>query len=212
MAPPRENSPFRLMVEGEEDKHAILHLVMRHGVDWEKDLKKLPYVFAAGSDEEILMGIQSAAKTYVRLGVVIDADESAADRFKQIGGRLKAAGIAVPDSPESVGVVVPGLRPDSRLGFWVMPDNQSTGSIEHFVTRLVPRGDGCIAHAEQATAEAKKLGAPFKNPAKANIHTWLAWRDPPGLSFGRALTAKELMHDSPDALRFVDWFKRLFLQ
>jgi hypothetical protein len=46
---------------------------------------------------------------------------------------------------------------------------------------------------------------------KARIHTWLSWQENPGLPFGTAITAAYLSHDSPEALKFVAWFKKLFL-
>jgi len=46
---------------------------------------------------------------------------------------------------------------------------------------------------------------------KSTLHTWLAWQETPGLPFGTALRAEFFRHDTEDALRFVAWFRRLFV-
>lgn len=58
------------------------------------------------------------------------------------------------------------------------------------------------------------MGAPLpeKDISKGAIYTWLAWRDPPGMPFGTALTARVLRHDAADAAAFVAWFHRLFVE
>ena len=57
------------------------------------------------------------------------------------------------------------------------------------------------------------MGAKFpkKYFSKAQLHTWLAWQAEPGMPFGTALTAACFASDTPKALDFVNWFKRLFL-
>ena len=50
-----------------------------------------------------------------------------------------------------------------------------------------------------------------KDQIKGRIHTGLAGQADPGLPFAPALTARILGHDSPEALRFVSWFQRLFV-
>lgn len=45
---------------------------------------------------------------------------------------------------------------------------------------------------------------------KADIHTWLAWRDPPGRQLHDAVKQRILRPDSPHAAPFVRWFRRTF--
>jgi hypothetical protein len=99
-----------------------------------------------------------------------------------------------------------------RYGIWMMPDNLTAGALEDFLQRLVPAGDSCWQHADTSTKQARQLGAPLKENdcTKGAIHAWLAWQDPPGRPFGTALSASILKHDSPEALEFVSWFRRLF--
>lgn len=44
-----------------------------------------------------------------------------------------------------------------------------------------------------------------------HLHTWLAWQERPGIPFGTALEAQVFRHDTEDALRFISWFNRLFV-
>ncbi len=70
----------------------------------------------------------------------------------------------------------------------------------------MPRVNDCIdtiPSAEKKFADA--------HMAKAQIHTWLAWQENPGLPFGTAITAKFLDADRDQAGILINWLKRLFL-
>jgi hypothetical protein len=210
--PPAEESPFRLMVEGVTDMFSIVHLLSRHTIDWDKD-PNAPYIQDMHGIDNLIPAVSVAAIGYRRLGIVVDADDTAhVNRFEQLRGQLGQRGIALPPAMDRDGLVVPGYRPGWRVGVWIMPDNESSGFIEDFLGQLVPEDDRCWTHATQATEDAKKLGAPFKphELTKSVLHSWLAWQDPPGLRFGEALAKRILGHDSDVALRFVRWFKKLF--
>ncbi|MCX6359333.1 MAG: hypothetical protein NT029_05995 [Armatimonadetes bacterium] len=60
------------------------------------------------------------------IGVVLDADsdESVISRFVRVRGDLAAGGLALPDRP---GALAPG---PPRTGIYVMPDNESPGTLE----------------------------------------------------------------------------------
>lgn len=45
---------------------------------------------------------------------------------------------------------------------------------------------------------------------QAVLHPWLAWQQRPGLPHGLAITSRYFRHDSPVALIFVEWFRRVF--
>jgi len=210
--PPAQTSPFRLLVEGPDDLHSITELLQHHGYDWNSPFT--PYVHDSRGIDPLFAALPPALKTYVRLGVVIDADLSASNRWARMEAILKAGGIAAPTGPSEHGLVLslPGTARLERFGIWIMPDNKAAGVLEDFLARLVPAGDPCWQHAEGSTKQARILGAPLKpnDHTKGAMHAWLAWQDPPGRPFGTALNARILGHDSPEALDFVDWFKRLF--
>jgi hypothetical protein len=207
-----ENSPCRLLVEGSDDRHCILHLMKRHNVDWSSAAPMLPYVHDCGGFSPLLASLRVSAKTYCRLGIMVDANADMRGRWIQVKDGLGRAGVTLPESPRADGVVVPGMYPDWRVGVWLMPDNERPGQLEDFLGKLVPPNDTCWAYAAEAARRARGLGARFvdKDFPKAGVHTWLAWQETPGLPFGTAITAKYFGVDSPEALRFVAWFNQLF--
>lgn len=209
-----EKSAHRLLVEGKDDLHTVIHLVRRHDLDYDNPPEGLPYIHATDGYPALLEALSVAAKSYKRLGVVIDADLDPKARWNEVRHRLKTVGIEMPESSNPCGSVVTGIAGDRRVGLWLMPDNSQAGTLETFLSRLVPPGDACWPHAEASTKEAKRIGAkyPDKYFSKAHIHTWLSWQEEPGQPFGTAITSACFRTDTTDALAFVAWFKRLFLE
>jgi hypothetical protein len=101
-----------------------------------------------------------------------------------------------------------------RFGVWLMPDNKSSGSLESFLQYLVPAASSKVwDFAKSSTHNAKvNAAAPYRaaHLDKANIHTWLSWQDPPGESFGIAITRHILNPQCPEAKTFATWFCDLF--
>ena len=146
--------------------------------------------------------------------VVLDADLSAEDRWASVEQALTLAGYQPPPAPSPGGTILRSATRDDRCaGVWLMPDNQSKGKLEDFLAQLIPAGDPCWPWAQKATEDARvRHAAPFaeKGRIKAEIHTWLAWREAPGQPFGTAITARAFAHDGALALSFVAWMKALF--
>ncbi|MBI3269005.1 MAG: hypothetical protein HYZ53_08280 [Planctomycetes bacterium] len=212
MRGPGSKSPHRLLVEGPDGQHSVLHLLRRHGLNWEDMSQTLPYVESTGGISELLEALPVASKTYDRLGAVLDADLDLHATWEKLASRLRKIGLAPPGQPDSSGTIMDGYRAGSKLGLWVMPDNQGAGTLEHFLQRLVPAGNAWWEHSVQATERAIGLGAPLKlgDRRKGELHAWLAWQETPGMPFGTAITAHVLGSSSPEALAFVAWFKSLF--
>jgi hypothetical protein len=210
---PKSGSPFRLVVEGEDDKHATLNLLRARGYDWDLEGVARPYVHPAGGVDEALQAIEPGHKTYQRFGLVIDADLEPSNRWQSIRDRLVRLGYEVPLSPPSEGYVAVHTKQSlARVGVWLMPNNQNAGTLEDFLSYLVPQDDPCWGHATASTHAARSLGAGLKekDALKGILHAWLAWQDVPGRPFGVALSARFLSPDSPRADTFVAWFNRLF--
>jgi hypothetical protein len=214
---PPKDSPFRLMVEGKDDEHAIIHLLLRHGYSWEWPQEwPCPYVHSTNSVDELLKRemVTSAIKTYWRsgrrLGLVLDADDKGPARWASLRDSFALEGLDLPPQPERDGTVLEG--PDGRrIGLWLMPDNTVAGALEDFLLTLIPEGD-LRQHAEASTVKARTLGSlPAKDHSKGVVHAWLAWQREPGLPLGIAIKGKFLGHESPLASRFVGWFQRLFV-
>jgi hypothetical protein len=208
-----EESPYRLLVEGSDDQHSVLHLMARHGFDWNDSSAPRPHVLSAGSVDRLLESLPVTLKSHQRVGVLVDADASPASRWAQLRDRALRAGVRLPETPEPEGTIISGPLPGSRIGFWLMPDNSAPGTLEVFLGKLVPESDSTWAWANEAAREARQRGARCReiDRPKSRLHTWLAWQERPGIPFGIALQAQVFRHDSEDALRFVAWFNRLFV-
>lgn len=205
----------RLIVEG-LDKHVVIQLLARHGACWGDERRlpdpRLPYVSTAdGVDPAIEQAGLAVKQGYARLAVVLDADADAGARWQALSDRWTGAGLpAAGELPR--GGWVHDLPDGRRFGAWVMPDNHLPGSLEAFLARLIPDGDPCWPWAAEAVEEARRRQAPLRDVDidKARIHTWLAWREKPGKPPGTAILAGYFGHDTPLALQFVAWFRRVF--
>jgi hypothetical protein len=207
----------QLYVEGENDKHAIKHLLKKYEIDL--DLKPLPREFPEiGCKSTVqnllkLMVVAISGSRFRSVGFVLDADEPLEKRWDDVRGRLREAEVEnVPDTPPADGFIGRAPLYQAQVGVWLMPDNQQDGKIENFLRMLVDENDSLIGHAQSATGTARQLGATFKDAdeIKAVIYSWLAWQEEPGHPFGRAIAKRYFRPDRPIAAKFVSWFRRLY--
>jgi hypothetical protein len=199
-------SPYRLLVEGPDDLHSVIHLMARSGFNWDDESTVRPFVSPEGGVPKLLRSVPVALKgNYKRVGVILDANSSLVDRWAQIRNLAVRADVVLPESPQPEGTIVDGRQPGSRVGIWLMPDNSSPGALENFLSQLVPAEHPVWVYADEATVEARQRGARCleKDHVKSVLHTWLAWQEEPGLPFGTALKAGIFEADSENARRFV---------
>lgn len=205
-----------LIVEGEDDKFAVIMLMAEY-IAWGNERKDWPVVVApCGSYTVVLkpgyISAQIKSREIEIFGLLIDADDEFDTRWNKIRNQSKPFFPDIPEALPPEGLVLQNDE-GKRLGLWMMPDNRSHGMIETFLCLLVPADTAAIWDlSKHAVEEARKAGAKFKecHRDKANIHTWLAWQEPPGESFGRAIMKNILNNRSPHALPFVEWFRRLY--
>ena len=206
-----------MIVEGGDDRHSVIGL-MRAYIPWPDAEPEWPVVIDLGkSDSEILA--TGYITTYLKapglesLGVVLDADENpASSRYQRLHDLCQGMFPQIPRELPIDGLIVKNDE-GKRLGIWIMPNNESGGSLETFLVQLVPDGDGplwkhvldCIHVAIECGAECREC-----HLDKAKLYTWLAWQDPPGRSPGIALTKKTLDPHSSHAATFVEWFRKLY--
>ena len=214
MMPQRMERPT-LRVEGADDLHTVLHLLILHGFDYDNRSDSLPEIKESGGVNKLLEAIPTGVKlsTQRPIGFMLDADMPLANRWREVRGQLEKAGVDAPEWPPSEGFVGTSGRYKSRVGVWLMPDNEHDGMLESFLQTLIKEDDFLVRHAESATDQARDLGAAFAevNRLKAVLHAWLAWQKEPGLPYGSAIRARFFQrHDSPAAERFVAWFRRLY--
>lgn len=213
--PPRENSRYRLLVEGSDDKFTVLNLLTEYGYDWNDNSIIRPYVVDCGGKDVLLQqDLPGAVKgnSYDQIGVILDADEDCAERWTDCKNALSEFGVDFPDTPSGGGSIFRGKKDSQRVGIWLMPDNSEKGILEDFVSTLVPPDDKLWPMAEAAVQDAADTVKTFSEAkrAKAEIHTWLAWQEEPGMPLGLSISVKVLTKGGPLAESFVKWFKDLF--
>ena len=207
----------QLWVEGTDDDHTIRHLLIRHGVDYDHKpwLVWIPSIEQAGDKDKLLQTVERSvrASTNRAVGFVLDADSSLLDRWRSMLSRLRGVGVGAPGDIPLQGFVGESQTYRTRVGVWLMPDNQQEGTLEDFLRTLVEEEDLLLPHAQESTTQAKRRhGANYRNvdEKKAVLHAWLAWQSEPGLPYGTAIRARYFRQDSPVAERFVAWFRRVF--
>lgn len=222
----------RLLVEGDTDKRIIPQLIAANGIQWE--------IKISGKKKEFIVGIMESKgyenmtsewiETQIQtleisslvdgqsiLGIIVDADYSAQQRWQSICDRCSEtrtlSNIDWSEYILSEGFITQ-VESGLKLGIWIMPDNQAEGTIETFLAYLVPEGeaDSLWRYTQEAVKTAQDLNAPFKEKHidKAKIHTWLAWQDEPGQQLHGAVQQKILDPKHPRSKPFVDWFRRLY--
>ena len=207
-----EGARSTLFVEGEDDRHAIEHLLLKRRM--RKEAEWFPALKPVGSVEELLATVEDAvmAGTGDIVGFVPDANGSPADRWHDVARELAKTGMKPPNTAPGEGYIDFCDLYRTRVGVWVMPDNKRPGAIEEFLLALIDPADPLLDHSERAAAEALALGAAFPESTrkKAELRAWLAWQENPGFPYGRALARDYFDSDRSAADPFVDWFTRLF--
>lgn len=207
----RSPPPRVLLVEGSNDLHVVAHI---------SDRKSLPHNFCiinSRNVDKLLDAIEVEADVPGRqvMGIVLDADESPADRWRDVTERLNRLRqeehfslSELPEQPTSAGTIVDGTL---RVGIWLMPDNKSTGELEDFVATMIPDTDPVWPLSEQYIDDIPPEHRKFKchKAQKAKVHAWLATREYPR-PMGRAIEAKDLDISVASAATFADWLRELF--
>ena len=206
----------RLIVEGQDDLFSVVGLMRAH-VNWPQELSSAPVFIDVGKSvseilEKVYLTTMLKSPEINTLGIMLDADDNPAGRYQSFHGICKGEFPSLPERLNSSGVIVENEY-KKRLGFWIMPDNESPGYLETFLKTLVPdQSEDVWNQAVGCVREAKPKGAPYReiDIPKVNLYTWLAWQDPPGQSPGLALTKKILDPKSTKAAPFVAWFRQLY--
>jgi hypothetical protein len=208
-----------LLVEGEDELHVLGHLLDRHSIRCARfERSRIPQSLITIKDEtgfETLrdeLGVYLAFGEQERLGVVIDADQSAARKWQSLRDVLRQAGYSsLPVRPDAQGIIVE--QSDMKtVGIWIMPDNAHPGALEDFVGSLIPVDDVLWPRARNPVNRIPQSDRrfPANQVSKAHIHTWLAWQERPGTPMGSAIHERWLDADAPPAQRLIAWVRTLF--
>ena len=204
----------RLLVEGPNDGWVLAELMQANGVPWPRESEPVDIKpFGTNTPTKTRVVAQLRAANLRILGVVLDADDDAAATWIKVRSWFSESFHDLPEELPANGFVSSPNESEITLGVWIMPDNQSRGMLETLLMFLVPDDqDPLLKFAATVRDEALKLGAPFKkvHEDKAQIHTWLAWQDEPGLRLYEAVQKGVLDPTSPHSKPFVAWFRKLF--
>ncbi len=203
-------------MEGATDKHVIPYVMEANGVTWPEPPNHPVDIEAWGGVDDFLKpeAINNAVKAPGReaLGVVLDANGDAAARWDQLRALCGTEFPGLPDRIPAGGLeVTHSLGP--RFGVWIMPDNRFEGMLEDLLVRLIPDHSSDLYEvARNCVIEAQSNDAPFRDVhgRKAELYTWLAWQDPPGLRLHEAVNRAVLDPTRPQSRPFVNWFRGLF--
>jgi hypothetical protein len=205
-----------LLVEGKQDLRVIPELIEANGVPW--GTKKNPIVFIRDYDgypdlvNSDVLQAELQASGLSSLGIVIDADENASQRWASL---RNAASRLIPDLPISLpkNGLIHNTAKGVAFGVWIMPDNNTSGMLETFLSYLIR--DDCLDIwnlAKTSATAAQKSGAIFSDAhkIKAEIYTWLAWQNPPGRQLHQAVMERILDPSHNLGASFIKWFRDLY--
>lgn len=176
------------------------------------------FVLMAGGYDKALVALQEALdnSSLTNIGLVVDANETGASaRWQAISNILLEKvpeEVVAKTSLEANGVVITGENLPI-IGIWIMPDNQSTGYLEHFVAGMVPSDDRLWRYAEETIQNLESEGLARFSPIKrqkALLHTWLSWQADPGRPLGLAVEMGYLDARSQAIDGFAQWFQQAF--
>jgi len=213
-----------LLVEGTDDLHVLAHIFKAHGFEGkitirdqegvDKVKKRLDEKFFENLLEDLAVELKGSE--VVALGIVVDADFDLSARWQSLANRLKDLKYQdVPDLPKPHGTICEG-EDLPKIGIWLMPDNTLPGMLEDFVKLLVPdEQKELLQKAIEAVdaipqKERKFVTENSDKTSKAQIHTYLAWQERPGVPYGVAIREKFLKADSPQTINLIAWIRELF--
>ena len=196
-----------LLVEGQDDKHVVLHICQQHSY-------QSPCISDKDDVDQLLKSISTELKVSGRtaVGILVDANDDPQARWASIKGRLLKVGLTIPESPDPCGTIIEDTEDLPRVGIWMMPDNDRKGYLEHFIEKMIPADDSVWPLSQQYIEGIPQKHRRFKERRiqKAKIHAWLAARERPGLFMGQAIKAKELHTSGELVTNFTTWLQKLF--
>ncbi|HEX4420404.1 MAG TPA: DUF3226 domain-containing protein [Kofleriaceae bacterium] len=206
--------PRVLIVEGKGERFVLPELLELAGIAWPKGNEPVRIEDQDGIANILAPAFLTAtfkASGVTAVGIVVDANGDPAARWAQLRARLAESVLGLPDALPPAGLVHE-VAGKPRVGVWLMPDNVRAGMLETLLLALRTGYPALHDHAQAATAQARSLGAPFRDAhrEKAELHAWLAWQDPPGRQLHDAVRANVLPPAPLVTDGFVAWFRALF--
>ena len=205
--------PKLLLAEGKDEQYLLPELLELAGIPWPKPH---PVQIHRTDGVDSLLDLDEIEAIYldptrVAIGLVVDANGDIGGRWRHVRAMLASIAPGFPEELDRAGIVHQEEN-GPRLGVWLMPDNVRAGMLETLLLAIRKDGRALWAHVSTSVEEARAHGATYRDPHrdKAELHTWLAWQDPPGQALGTAAKAHHFDVQSPSFAPFVSWFRRLF--
>lgn len=220
-----------ILVEGPDDMHAVAGFFRKDGLTkriggganelnlvWSGNGASVD-IHTAGGDSKVqdfkeTLNKLNVFKSAEAVALIVDADDNFAGKWVSIKTKLQSDGYNIPYELDKCGGVF--AAPKDRMpqiGVWIMPDNSGSGMLETFLSYCVREGDGVWNEAESKTADIKERYAEeqrFKDVHldKAKMHSYLAWKEPPGIPLGQAIVKGVLDNNAELAQYFMGWISR----
>ena len=215
-----------LLVEGQDEKHVILHLCERSSSIAVKRIpnneygklyigSSLPFYlveFPGGVSQFVnSIGLLSDSSGRQTIGFVMDANGDLMGRWNLIASQLGNRGINIPTSPSLAGTIIPTHKGKPQVGIWLMPDNKNTGEIEDFLVEMIPAKDPIWPLSNQYIEGIPETNRKFdpEKARKAKFYSWLASRKEP-FRMGAAIGSGDLNDNTSLSNTFLTWIMDLF--
>lgn len=204
----KEKYTRKLLVEGNDDQRIIWALCERFNIPEIFD------VIECGGIDKLYESISLRFKqtNIETVGIIIDADTNLNDRWTSIKNLLSDQGFNVPENLPKEGLIL--SNDNVKVGVWIMPNNDTNGILEDFISFLVPKDDKLlpIVDATLTEIESRKLNKYSTiHKSKAKIHSWLSWQEEPGTPMGLSITKRYLTTDNENCNQLVSWLQRLLI-
>jgi len=197
----------KLLVEGQNDMHVVSALCEKYQI-----IENFDIIDCEGVGNVIRqIGTRLKGYNINTVGIIVDADTDLQTRWNSLYSTLTGIGFIVPKKFPEEGLIVENET--QKVGIWIMPDNNSDGMLENFISFLIPKNDKLSLVVDDVLAKIETQGLNKylrKDKPKAKIHTWLAWQEEPGTPMGLSITKKYLSTEETICQQFIKWVTELF--
>jgi len=205
---PKKLFKQQLLVEGNDDQHVIWALCQKFRIPQTFDV-----IDCKGIDKlyRQIEGRILSSDTET-LGIIIDADMDLTTRWRQLKAKFDLDISGLPEDFPPNGLIHQEEN-NTKIGVWIMPDNNLNGMLEDFIRFLVPENDGLFPEVQKHIQHIENQGLHQYKPihqSKALIHAWLALQEDPGTPMGLAITKRYLTTDAAKCADLIQWLNDLF--
>lgn len=169
--------PKQLLVEGRDDVRFFGAFLRHLGMSGDIQIRAYGGKDNIGSFLEILADA-IAFDPVQSIGIVMDADNSAASAFQSIRDNLRNSDLPVPGN-----LVTPATGPPAVSAF-VLPDNSGNGELEDLCLAALVDDPAMSCVSDFIQCCNRRVSNHPRKPAKARMHAFLASRERAYLRFG----------------------------